>query len=84
MRAEATINIEFKSEKILETVFNSLKPETLSAPTKRSRAHIWVNGKTLMIKFEARDTTALRAALNSYLRWIKLIVEIIQFLDFNN
>ncbi len=81
MRAEATVKFEFKSEQVLKTVFNALKPETLSAPTRRSKTYIEVNGKTLTLKFEARDTTALRAALNSYLRWIRLIVEILDFLE---
>lgn len=81
MRAQATVKFEFKSEQVLKTVFNALKPETLSAPTRRSRAYIEVNGKTLVLKFEARDTTALRAALNSYLRWVRLIVEILDFLE---
>ena len=81
MKAEATVKFEFKSEQVLKTVFNALKPETLSAPTRRSKTYIEVNGKTLTLKFEAKDTTALRAALNSYLRWIRLIVEILDFLE---
>jgi len=81
MRAEATVKFEFKSEQVLKTVFNALKPETLSAPTRRSKTYIEINGKTLTLKFEAKDTTALRAALNSYLRWIRLIVEILDFLE---
>ena len=81
MKAEATVKFEFKSEKALEVVFNALKPETLSAPTRRSRAYVGVDGKTLTLRFEAKDTTALRAALNSYLRWVRLIVEILDFLE---
>ena len=81
MKAEATVKFEFKSEQVLKTVFNALKPETLSAPTRRSKTYIEINGKTLTLKFEAKDTTALRAALNSYLRWIRLIVEILDFLE---
>ena len=81
MKAEAAVKFEFESERVLETVYNALKPETVSAPTKRSKAHIKVDGKTLTLRFEARDTTALRAALNSYLRWIRLIVEVLDFLE---
>ena len=81
MKAEAAVKIEFESKRVLETVYNALKPETVSAPTKRSKAHVEVDGKTLTLRFEARDTTALRAALNSYLRWIRLIVEVLDFLE---
>ena len=62
-------------------MYSALKPETVSATTKRSKAHIEVDGKTLTLRFEARDTTALRAALNSYLRWTRLIVEVLDFLE---
>jgi len=81
MKAEAAVKFEFESERVLETVYSALKPETVSAPTKRSKAYIEVDGKTLTLRFEARDTTALRAALNSYLRWMKLIVEVLDFLE---
>ena len=81
MKAEATVKIEFKSEIFLQTIFEALKPETLSPPSRRSKAYVKVDGKTLILKFEAADTTALRAALNSYMRWIKLAVEILEFLE---
>jgi tRNA threonylcarbamoyladenosine modification (KEOPS) complex Pcc1 subunit len=81
MKAEASVSIEFKSEKFLETVFKALKPETLSPPTRRSKTSVTVEGKTLTLKFEAKNTTALRAALNSYLMWVKLTVEILEFLE---
>jgi len=81
MKVEAAVKFEFESERVLETVYSALKPETLSAPTERSRAHIEINGKNLILKLEAKDSIALRAALNSYLRWVKLIIEVLNFLE---
>jgi len=81
MKAEATVKVELDSEKILETVFKAIKPETLTPPTRRSKVFVKINGKTLTLRVEATDTTALRAALNSYLRWIRLAVEILEFLE---
>jgi tRNA threonylcarbamoyladenosine modification (KEOPS) complex Pcc1 subunit len=33
-------------------------------------------GRTLILEFSALDSTALRAAMNSYLRWILTIKEL--------
>jgi len=41
--------------------------------TKRSGAEVSVNGKNLRIKICAKDSVALRALFNSYLRQIKVI-----------
>jgi len=38
-------------------------------------------GTTLTLSFEASDTSALRAALNSYLRWVNIINDSCLVLD---
>jgi tRNA threonylcarbamoyladenosine modification (KEOPS) complex Pcc1 subunit len=63
----------------LETVFEALKPEVKSH-TLRSRAILKMGGKFLLLKIEARDAVALRAALNAYLRWINSIMEVLKTL----
>ncbi len=35
-----------------------------------------LEGDALVLRVEARDTSALRAALNSYLRWAALALEV--------
>lgn len=79
MRAAATVRVRLASEKHAETVFSALKPETRSAPSKRSRVHLNRENNSLLLRFEAKDTTALRAAINSYLRWINLTVSLLEF-----
>ncbi len=72
-KAEAVVRLELPSERESRIVYGALKPETESPPSPRSRVYIELDGRTLTLKFEATDTTALRAALNSYLRWIMLV-----------
>lgn len=42
----------------------------------RSRVSVGIEGEALVLRVEARDTPALRAALNSYLRWAALAQEV--------
>jgi len=57
-----------------------LDPE-IDSPTARSRASLVKEGKYLTLKIEAKDTIALRAALNAYLRWINSILNEFQTLE---
>lgn len=72
VRVKATVNLNFPSEERLQIVLVALKPETRISS---SRSKVQAEGKEnrLTLIFEARDTSALRAALNSYLRWITVI-----------
>ena len=55
-------------------IAEALKPEAGILPGKRSRAEVSVEDDgSLAIKIEAEDTTALRAAVNSFLRWYAAI-----------
>jgi len=73
MKARAIITLRFQSEDHLSVVSKALKPETEKSLTSRSKVQIGGEGKVLTLIFEARDTSALRAVINSYLRWIALV-----------
>lgn len=73
MKARAVIRLRFQSEEHLGVVLEALKPEAEKPLTSRSRVQIKGEGNILTLIFEARDTSALRAVTNSYLRWIALI-----------
>ena len=73
MKAQAIVRLSFPSEKISKIVIQALKPETKTTPTQRSKVRIGGKGRRLTLSFEAKDTTALRASVNSYLRWIVLV-----------
>ena len=70
MKAKAILRLKFPSERHLEIVFSALKPEVDKPATLRSKAVLEKEGTFLILKVEAKDTVALRAALNAYLRWI--------------
>jgi tRNA threonylcarbamoyladenosine modification (KEOPS) complex Pcc1 subunit len=70
MKAKAVIRLSFSSKKQLKVVLEALKPETETSTTPRSMVQIKAEGYSLVLEFKATDTSALRAALNSYLRLI--------------
>ncbi len=78
MKAQAIIRLNFSSEKQLKVVLEALKPETKTPPTRRSKVQMKGEGNSLTLNFRARDTSALRAAVNSYLRWILLTKNVLE------
>jgi tRNA threonylcarbamoyladenosine modification (KEOPS) complex Pcc1 subunit len=80
MKAGATVRLKLHSEQKLQTILTSLEPET-DSPTSRSRVSLTREGDYLLLKVEAKDTVALRAALNAYLRWINSILNVFQTLE---
>lgn len=73
MKASAVVRLRFPSKKHLEIVYDALKPETAKPSTTRSQAIIEKRDATLVLKIEAKDTVALRATANAYLRWISAV-----------
>ena len=76
MKAQAVIRLNFSSEKQLNVVLGALKPETETSSTSRSKVDMKTEGQTLILDFRATDTSALRAAMNSYLRLIGVAMNI--------
>ena len=70
MNAQAVVRLHFSSEKQLKVVLAALKPETETSTTSRSEVLMTAEDKSLVLEFKAQDTSALRAAMNSYLRLI--------------
>jgi tRNA threonylcarbamoyladenosine modification (KEOPS) complex Pcc1 subunit len=81
MRAHVIVRLNFPSERRLKIVLSALQPETKTPPSFRSKVKVEGAGTTLTLSFEASDTSALRAALNSYLRWINVVNDSCLVLD---
>jgi tRNA threonylcarbamoyladenosine modification (KEOPS) complex Pcc1 subunit len=81
MKTTAIVHLKFHSEKCLETVFKALKPEVDKSTTMRSMAKLEKEDNFLVLKVEAGDTVALRAALNAYLRWINSTLNVLEVLE---
>jgi len=79
MSATAKIRLRFPDKAQLSAVFKALEPETRSSVTLRSKVAVMKEDKTLTLTmiFEAKDSSALRAALNSYLHWIRLTKDVL-------
>jgi len=81
MKAQAIIRLNFSSEKQLQIVLQALKPETETSSTRRSKLYMKAEGQGLVLDFKAKDTSALRAAINSYLRLISVAINLQKFTD---
>jgi tRNA threonylcarbamoyladenosine modification (KEOPS) complex Pcc1 subunit len=82
MKASTVIALHFPSKKRLEVVLKALKPETERHQfTRRSKVNIGSKQNNLLLNFEAADTSALRAAINSYLRWVMLMSDSFQAIE---
>jgi len=80
MKAQALIRLNFPSERDVEIALQALQPETKTAPAARSKVQVSGEDRNLILSFEAKDTSALKAAINSYLRWVHLTKDIVGLL----
>ncbi|MEX0568295.1 MAG: KEOPS complex subunit Pcc1 [Candidatus Njordarchaeota archaeon] len=75
------ICIEFGDERHCNIFFKALKPETINPPSYRSNVKIIAEDGSLKIEICSKDLVSLRAAINSYLRWISLILATIEEIE---
>jgi len=73
--AEATMRLSFFDKQILKIVLQALLPEAEKPATYRASVDLREEGLFLVLHFKAKDTVALRATLNTYLRWINSMME---------
>jgi tRNA threonylcarbamoyladenosine modification (KEOPS) complex Pcc1 subunit len=81
MKAKAVVRLKLPSKMILEIVYRALMPEAAKPATTRSKADLKIENNFLVLAVEARDTVALRAALNAYLRWVSAVCNVLSVLD---
>jgi len=76
-KASARLELEFPSPRMAKAVHVSLKPEELLPKAARCRASISRRKNVLCLEVDAQDTAALRAALNSFLRWAMVARDVV-------
>jgi KEOPS complex subunit Pcc1 len=81
MKAKATIRLQFSSEKRLTALVNALTPEINRQITTRSKTTLTKEKQFLVLDVEAKDTVALRATLNAYLRWINSTMNVLETVE---
>lgn len=77
-KTNATVRLKLSSKQQGQIIIDSLKPETSHPASRRSEVTIRMEDRVLILEIEAYDTTALRASLNSYLRWINSILDVLK------
>jgi len=75
VKAEVVICTPDKLAKIVE---GSLLPEAERPISERSSVHVHAEGDKIALNFEASDVAAMRAAINSYLRWVAAIIDAVE------
>jgi len=73
--AEISIEIGLPSSRLAETIYHSIVPETRETQGHRSRAEVSYKGKTLQLNITAEDIVALRAASNTFLRFVTVAMK---------
>lgn len=66
---------EIELGKYADTVYRSLRPELEDVPSLRSGVTLELKGSTIKLNVEANDIVSLRAALNTWLRLVKIAYE---------
>ena len=73
--AEIRIELALPSLRLAETVYESLLPETAQPSGFRSQVSVKRRGRTLELHILADDVVALRAASNTFLRFVAVAVK---------
>jgi tRNA threonylcarbamoyladenosine modification (KEOPS) complex Pcc1 subunit len=66
---------DFDTKKEAEVVARSLDPE-IKHKIPKTDVKVSLLNKTFTIEIQAKDTSSLRAACNSYLRWINTALNV--------
>jgi len=71
----ANFIFNFVSNEEAKIVAESLDPE-IKHKIPKTKVEVILSGKTFSIKIDAEDISTLRAACNSYLRWINTALNV--------
>ncbi len=77
----ADVRLEFSSGKQLEAVIAALSPEISTPLPSRAKVELKRTRTSLILLVEAKDTVALRSALNAILRLVSSIARVMRVLE---
>ena len=77
MKKKATFIFNFNSFKDAKIVAESLSPE-VKHKIPKANVEISLSKNALSLKIESDDVSTLRAACNSYLRWVNTAINVNQ------
>ena len=76
MTHRAELRLKLDSEEDAKAIYSSLKPEADSMSGRHYKVSLRLEGCELSLTLEAGSLSKLRAALNSYLRWMYSALEL--------
>lgn len=71
--------LQCSTPKEASILFSTLSPE-LKQGVPKTKIHLEQQGNQLILSIDAKETTSLRAACNSYLRWVHTAAQVRQLL----
>jgi tRNA threonylcarbamoyladenosine modification (KEOPS) complex Pcc1 subunit len=72
---QITITIDFDTNNQASIIASALRPEIVTT-IPHTKATITTKDSILILNIEAKQTSTLRAACNSYLRWIQTALSV--------
>ncbi len=72
-----TIFVEFELGPLARKAYEALRPELQASPSERSRVELTEEGGLLKLFVEAEDIVSLRAAVNTWLRLVRIAEEML-------
>ncbi len=79
LRIKLISAVEFETRENAEIAYKAIKPEIESSPSDRAKGTALLRGSKIFIKLTGNDRSAVRSSLNSYMRWLKLSKELIDY-----
>ena len=72
---KACFTFKFNTKEEARIIAKTLDPE-IKYKIPKTKIKLVLNGKSFFLKIETRDISSLRAACNSYLRWINTAINV--------
>ncbi len=80
-KIKISMKFDFKNENISKQIYDSLMLESNYDPNERATTTIELENSNLIVNIEAADSVSARAASNSFLKWINLSEQLLEYID---
>lgn len=74
---ELVMKVKLENRQVSKLLFDVLNLETTYNPNDRASVHLSTEDEQLILIITAQDSVSARAAMNSYMRWINLSLQIL-------
>lgn len=80
-KIKISMKFNFEDENISKQIYDSLMLESGYDPNERATTTIELENSELIVNIEAADSVSARAASNSFLKWINLSEQLLEYVD---